>query len=352
MEKYAVIGLMSGTSLDGVDIAYCNFELEDDSWKFTIKETTTVKYAPEWHLNLKESIFKDANQLQILDNLYGEYLGNLCKSFINKHKIKPDLIASHGHTVFHQPDKGFTLQIGNGDKIAKITNTPTVYDFRSLDVKLGGQGAPLVPIGDRLLFKEYDFCLNLGGFANISFEKNTTRIAFDICPLNIVINEVCEHIGLSFDKNGEIAKQGEVNTNLLNELNDLKYYAQVFPKSLGKEFVLEEIQPLLNKYPISIAHKLRTFYEHIAIQISKTINTETGETVLVTGGGTYNVYLLELIRKHINRKIVIPSKTIIDFKEAMIFAFLGVLKKRGENNCLASVTGASQDCSGGILAIP
>ncbi len=352
MAIYKVIGMMSGTSLDGIDLAYCTFEYKEDLWGFKIEKSITIEYPKDWKYNLKESIYKNKNQLQSLDKLYGEFLGITCKNFIKDYDLDPDLIASHGHTVFHNPDKGFTLQIGNGEKIARICNTPTVYDFRSTDVKLGGQGAPLVPIGDKLLFSEFDFCLNLGGFANISFDKNNKRIAFDICPVNIVINELCEQIGLDYDKDGKIAQKGNIDTVLLTELNNLDYYQKAFPKSLGKEFIIEKVNPILNKYSLSIEDQLRTFYEHIAKQIASILNSKKGNSILISGGGAYNVFLIELIRKHINKKIILPSKEIIEYKEAIIFAFLGVLKLRNENNCLASVTGASSDNSGGIFIMP
>lgn len=343
---------MSGSSLDGVDIAYCILTENQNKWDFKIEKATTIEYSKEWRYKLKESMFKNFKQLEILDISYGEFLGHLCKKFINEQNILPSLIASHGHTVFHKPDKKITLQIGNGKKIAQITNVATVYDFRSLDVKLGGQGAPLVPVGDQLLFKNYDFCLNLGGFTNISFHKNDNRIAFDICPCNILLNQICEEIGVEYDKNGNLGKTGMIYTELLLDLNQLKFYQQKPPKSLGKEFVLNKIQPLLKKFNLPVVDKLRTVYEHIALQITSIIEHEIGDNVLITGGGAYNTFLLDLIRQKTTKKLEIPSKEIINYKEALIFGFLGILKFRGENNCLASVTGASRDCSGGILVYP
>lgn len=343
---------MSGTSLDGVDLAYCIFSLKNKKWSFTIEEAMTISYPNEWIYNLKEAIFKDREQLKKLDILYGDYLGNRCKHFMTQHNLQPDLIASHGHTIFHQPEKGFTLQIGNGNQIAKIAGIKTVYDFRSLDVRLGGQGAPLVPIGDKFLFPDYDFCLNLGGFSNISFERNGQRIAFDICPVNVVINTICKTVDLDYDKDGSLAKKGTIHPQLLSELNNIPFYQKNEPKSLGIEFVLEYIYPLLKKYDLSIEDKLRTYYEHIAIQTAKIINPVKGENVLITGGGAYNNFLIACIKTHINKESYIPSKVIIDFKEALIFGLLGILKLKGENNCLASVTGASEDCSGGKISFP
>jgi anhydro-N-acetylmuramic acid kinase len=341
--------MMSGTSLDGLDIAHCTFSENNNVWSFTVESATTIPYSTAWKSRLKKAPALTPINLKNLDIEYGIYLGKVCNDFIKTNKIKADLIASHGHTIFHQPQQGITLQIGDGNKIAEITNLNTVYDFRSLDVKLGGQGAPLVPIGDQKLFSEFDFCINLGGFANISFEKNNQRIAFDICPVNIVINEICESIGKRYDKGGSIAKRGQIDQALLKELNNISYYQQLPPKSLGKEWMLQYINPIIECYQISVEDKLRTFYEHIAIQLSTIINTEQGNKVLISGGGTYNTFLIDLLRSKTNKEIYIPSKKIIEFKEALIFAFLGTLRLRGENNCLSSATGAKEDCCGGVL---
>ena len=351
MEAYNVLGLMSGTSMDGLDIAYCTFEFKE-KWTFEVKKTSTVPYSQTWQLSLQNAFLKSEEEIKQLDESFGIFLGVQCIHFINKNKITPNLIASHGHTVFHQPDKGITLQIGSGKIISKMTNIPTVYDFRSLDVKLGGQGAPLVPIGDKLLFGEYDFCLNLGGFSNISFEKNGKRVAFDICPQNIILNEISQSIGDTYDKNGELGRQGNINQELLTELNELDYYQKLPPKSLGKEFTTEFTHPILRKYLISANDKLRTYYEHSAIQISNVINQQRGKSVLVSGGGAHNSFFIEVLKSKTTKEIVIPSYEIIDFKEAIIFAFLGVLKHRNEINCLASVTGASRNSSGGVLVTP
>ena len=198
-----------------------------------------------------------------LHSEFGRYLGSKTLEFIKRTEFKAELISSHGHTIFHQPDKGYTLQIGNGADIAAITNTLTVSDFRTGDVALGGQGAPLVPVGDELLFSDYDYCLNLGGFANISFNKNNKRIAFDICPVNFVLNHLAENHGLPYDKNGNLGRQGNVHTVLLNELNQIPYYQSTSPKSLGREWVEQEIFPVIDQFKISETDKIRTVYEHI-----------------------------------------------------------------------------------------
>jgi anhydro-N-acetylmuramic acid kinase len=288
-----------------------------------------------------------------LHTKYGRFLGTETKRFINKTGFYPDLIASHGHTVFHQPELGFTFQIGNGADIAGITGITTISDFRTGDVALGGEGAPLVPVGDKLLFSEYDYCLNLGGFANISFEENNRRIAFDICPVNFVLNHFAEKQGLQFDKNGELGKKGKVEIKLLEKLNHIDFYQKKPPKSLGREWVEQAFMQVVNSFNIPDNDKLRTVYEHIAQQIAGTISGEDrekdGTKMLVTGGGAFNTFLIERLKSLLKIEIVIPSNEIVNFKEALIFAFLGILKYRGENNCLASVTGAKQDHSSGIV---
>ncbi|HEY4787022.1 MAG TPA: anhydro-N-acetylmuramic acid kinase, partial [Bacteroidales bacterium] len=247
------------------------------------------------------------------------------------------------------PNKGLTLQIGNGANIAAQTGITTICDFRTMDVALGGQGAPLVPIGDKFLFADYEYCLNLGGFANISFENNGKRLAYDICPTNIVINYLVKERNLNFDPDGSIARQGKLNESLLNDMNNLSFYHQNGPKSLGKEWVLKEMFPIINSYNISIEDKLRTYYQHIAIQIKNALSHKPGEKMLITGGGAHNIFLMELFNSLLKTEIQIPVKEVTDYKEALIFAFLGILRFRKECNCLASVTGAKNDNIGGII---
>ncbi len=244
---------MSGTSLDGLDIAYCSFKHEKGKWHFNIKEAVTIKYSSEWLKKLSTAHKLSSIQLLQLHNDYGYYLGACVNKFIKEKTIdKIDFVSSHGHTIFHQPEKHFTFQLGNGAAIAAKCNLPAISDFRSLDVLLGGQGAPLVPIGDKLLFSEYDFCFNLGGIANISFESKKKRLAFDICPVNIVLNHLAGLLNKEYDRDGLIAAAGKVDAKLLNSLNSLSYYKQAFPKSIGREWVEEEFLPILNKSNISV----------------------------------------------------------------------------------------------------
>jgi len=351
-----VVGLMSGTSLDGLDLVAAEFWKTNEKWHFHIEASETIEYSNEWKTRLKNAPEFSGLELIQLHTEYGRFLGSETKRFIAQNHFQPDIVASHGHTIFHQPEKGFTFQAGSGFEIATVTGITTIADFRSGDVALGGQGAPLVPVGDRLLFSEYEYCLNLGGFANISFEKNGKRIAFDICPVNIILNHFAEKQGFSFDKNGEMGRKGKVNTELLNLLNQMGFYHVEPPKSLGREWVEQVFMPVLNDFEISDEDKLRTIYEHIAQQIVGTIYRGKGEgegegggRMLVTGGGAFNAFLIELISEKTQVELVTPSNEIVNFKEALIFAFLGVLKFQGEINCLSSVTGAKCDSSLGIM---
>lgn len=348
-DTYKVIGLMSGTSLDGLDIAFCTFTY-DHRWSFLFHLGRTVPYSDEWKNKLTKAPSLSKDEMLALDVEYGKYLGQQVNSFIRENKLDDvDLISSHGHTILHQPQNGITLQIGSGQEIKNATGKTVVCDFRKGDVALGGQGAPLVPIGDKLLFPQMNYCLNLGGIANISFDKNNERLAFDICACNIVLNKlVSDERGIAYDNDGEIARTGKLNKELLSTLNEISYYSQPFPKSLGREDIERDVFPLLEKFKISLEDKLHTFCKHIAIQISSVLEKDvTDARMLITGGGTLNQFLLECIEDKCNLKIVVPQKEIIDFKEAIIFAFLGVLRMRNEVNCLKSVTGAREDSSGG-----
>ena len=344
------IGVMSGTSLDGIDLVYVKFLKKEYSF-FEIIHTETVSYTKEWKQVLKQAIHLSSKELLDLDVVYGKHLGSVLVNFISNYKITEiDFIASHGHTILHQPEEGITLQIGSGSEIAKITQQKVVSDFRTQDVNLGGQGAPLVPIGDELLFSKYDFCLNLGGFSNVSFKKESKRIAFDICPVNIVLNHYANKIGLEYDENGSIASEGYLNRSLLEKLNTLAFYNKEAPKSLGLEWVQQEIFPLIDTIEEDISSVLRTFVAHIAIQISKII--KDSDSVLITGGGVFNSFLIQEIENYSNIKIVQASYTLINYKEALIFALLGVLKVDNQINCLKSVTGAHKNHSSGVVCLP
>lgn len=350
--EYKVIGVMSGTSLDGIDLAYITFTL-DSIWSFKIETAETVAYNEEWLSILKDLVSFSSEELQDIDDDYTLYLSKIIQDFIDKSNIKPiDAVCSHGHTALHQPKKGLTYQIGNKALLATQLNLTLVCDFRVQDVLLGGQGAPLVPIGDKLLFSDYNFCLNLGGFANISTEINSNRIAYDICPVNIVLNHYVKQLGFDYDDEGKIASTGEINLELFDALNKLLFYGQNYPKSLGLEWVNKEVVPMIDGYNLPVKDVLRTFDEHVAFQISKEINKKSNASVLVTGGGAFNLFLMQRIKCLTKNKIITPTKEIIEYKEALIFGLLGVLKLRNETNCLSSVTGAKIDHSSGEIIIP
>ncbi len=349
--NYNVIGVMSGTSLDGVDLAQIQFHIKNNKWCFEIIENETIEYSQEWLNKLKLAINFSNPELSKLDQEYTQLLATLISSFINKHQIENlDAVCSHGHTILHQPKNGLTLQIGNLPEMAGLINQKVVCNFRIQDVELGGQGAPLVPMGDRLLFSDYDFCINLGGFSNISFEQNNKRIAFDISPVNTVLNYYANQLGMKYDDKGEISKTGKINIGLLEYLNALTYYKQSFPKSLGFEFVKNTVIPSIEKFELDIKDKLCTFVEHVAFQTALSLNNfeTTHKKILITGGGAYNDFLIYRIKVHLPKaKIHIPTSKIVEYKEALIFALLGVLKLRNETNVLSSVTGAKIDhCAG------
>ena len=344
------IGLMSGTSLDGLDIAYCRFDYTD-KWNFELLASHTYPYPAEWKEKLSRLEQKSAWEYAKANVDLGHYFGRKVNEFKQQYRVeKLDFVSSHGHTIFHRPDIGITTQIGDIDSIAAETVNLVVGNFRTFDVALGGQGAPLVPIGDKLLFADHDGCLNLGGFSNISFHKNGKRLAFDISPCNMILNLLANQMGMDYDRDGLVARGGTRVEDLFAKLNSLEYYSRKAPKSLGKEWLVEELLPLIPSH-IPTADLLRTTTEHIGYQIAKVINDEKLSNVMITGGGALNTFLIECISYHCpHTKVVIPSKEVINYKEAIIFAFLGVLRISGGNNCLSSVTGAKADNCGGNIS--
>lgn len=347
---YHAIGIMSGTSLDGVDLIYVRF-LKDSLYTFEILSATTVAYDAVWKQKLTDAYMGDLD-IESLNKEYGRYLGTLVNTFKIENSIdKVDFIASHGHTIFHRPEQGITLQIGDGQTLSNITKAKVLCDFRTQDVALGGQGAPLVPIGDQLLFSEYDYCLNLGGFANISYQQEDRRLAYDICPVNIVLNYFANKLGHTFDNKGSLSRQGKLHEKLLSQLNALNYYSIKPPKSLGLEWVDATIFPLIEKLNIDPKDILRTFTEHIAIQLNASIS-KLPASVLITGGGAFNDFLITRLRSYCKAEIVIPHSHLVEYKEALIFALLGLLKLNELPNVLKSVTGASRDHSSGKIFNP
>jgi len=343
-----IIGLMSGTSLDGIDIAYIEFR-QKQSLEFKILKTAAIPYPDYWRSKLTNAFDEPLKKVTQLSKEYGNYIGKLVLDFMDENKIDSvDFVASHGHTIFHKPDAGFTLQIGDGQNIANTSKQKVICDFRTQDVALGGQGAPLVPIGDQLLFSEYDYCVNIGGFANISFDENRIRKAYDICPANIVLNHYTRQIGLEYDDKGAIAKTGKLNKDLLSKLDAHLIYKE--KKSLGNEIVVSDFIPLIDSFDLSLEDTLHTYIEHFAKKIGKELKPNT--KTLITGGGALNTYLIERIQDYTKSKVFIPDKVLINYKEALIFGLLGLLRSENKTNCLASVTGASKEHSSGKIFIP
>ncbi|MBP9991189.1 MAG: anhydro-N-acetylmuramic acid kinase [Bacteroidales bacterium] len=345
-----VIGLMSGTSLDGLDIAYCEFS-ESEGLRYKLLAAETYPYPQQWVDRLSTLEHASAYEYALAHVELGHYFGKCVNRFRKAHPGKVDLVASHGHTIFHQPQLGLTTQIADGDAIAAETGLPVAFNFRTFDVALGGQGAPLVPIGDRLLFGDYDACLNLGGFSNISYEESGLRKAFDVSPCNMALNALARNLGMDYDRDGILASQGALNEDVLQKMNALEYYHRPAPKSLGKEWYIENFLPLIaSQNPQSM---LRTTVEHIAQQVSKVVSSQTVRTLLVTGGGAKNKFLVERIAALSPQcSVTIPDHQVVDYKEAIVFALLGYLRIKGQNNCLQSVTGASLDnCSGQLSGI-
>jgi anhydro-N-acetylmuramic acid kinase len=354
MKNDCIIGLMSGTSMDGLDLCACVFSSNDELTDFRIVHAETIHYPEEWREKLLNAPQLSGETLIKLHHQLGDYFGNTTLDFIQKNKLHPTLIASHGHTIFHQPHHGFTLQIGSGANIAAITGIDTVCDFRSKDVALGGQGAPLVPIGDQHLFGNYEACLNLGGIANISYYQEGKRIAFDICPVNMALNFYAEKLNLKYDNNGQIAASGKVIEELLANLNRLSFYSEKGPKSLGKEWFEKYFLPVITEFEqqnnSSIADILSTLIEHISIQHSDIFSKANIKgPVLVTGGGALNDFLVSRIISNTTTSIYIPESDVINYKEALIFAFLGWLYCEDKTNTLSSATGAKRDSIGGAL---
>ena len=349
--KYFAIGLMSGTSLDGLDIVACSFLQQDEGYSFQIEAADCVTYSSHWKERLSTAHKLKQDALNSLDIAFGKYCGKVIRGFLIDRQIPVssiDLIASHGHTIFHDPEQHLTRQVGSGIEIVRETGIPVVSDFRSQDVVMGGQGAPLVPIGDRLLFSKYNQCLNLGGFSNISYEKGGKRIAFDISPVNFVLNYLADLIDYQYDRDGEIARSGKLLPELYDALEALDYYHQKPPKSLSREWVEKSVFPLFKRNDYSVPDLLHTFVMHTTTRITSVLSGK----VLVTGGGSKNAYLIELMNQKSNVELIIPDEQIVDYKEAFVFALLGVLRFENRINVLASVTGAPKDHSAGTIFKP
>lgn len=352
MKEYCVIGLMSGTSLDGLDIACCTFtDNQTSTTGYKILKTQFIPYSADWKERLKKVHRQNAFDLAKADTDFGRFLGEAVKKFTKTNHLKPQLIASHGHTIFHEPQKKFTTQIGDGAAIYAITGIPVVSDLRNVDVHCGGQGAPLVPFGDKTLFGEYGTVINLGGIANISFDnRNGERIAFDVCPCNLLLNYLAAQAGSEIDENGKLSAGGKNSKKLVQDLNSNEYYKQPLPKSLDKSFVEETFIHLLRQHNLPAEDKLASVCEHIAAQIAAAISlADNQEKTLLTGGGAFNINLVKLLQKKTASQIVVPNSELVNFKEALIFAFLGLQRALNRKNVYKTYTGAEISSIGGAL---
>lgn len=359
MKQYRVVSMMTGTSMDGVDLAYCIIEENEGKYTYKIEVADCIPFPQKWKLRLQSLVLQNAVTYLKTDAFFGHYLGEVARNFIEEKQLagKIDFIASHGQTVFHQPENQMTSQIGDGAAIAAETGYPVVCNFRTTDVALNGQGTPIAPIGDKLFYGNFKFCLNLGGISNLSAKLDDGRmLGWDVSGCNMVLNFLAGEIDLEVDKDGVIAREGKVHEELLNDLNTQWYYEKAYPKSLGGGWVTKVFMPMFRKYRMSTEDKLCTAVEHIAMQIGKDLNTvmaneniskDAGHQMLVSGGGAFNKFLIERIKAHAPVQLVVPDAATIKFKEALIIALMGVLRLRGEMNVLASATGASGDSCGG-----
>jgi anhydro-N-acetylmuramic acid kinase len=354
---YRAIGTMSGSSMDGLDIAYCTFEEIGGKWSVEITASDCISFPDEWKTKLAAITILTAKDLLLTHTAFGKWMGNAINAFIEKNNLahKVHLISSHGHTVFHEPQLGMTFQMGDGAAIAATTKLPVVTDLRNMDIALGGQGAPIVPIAEKLLWQEHHYFLNLGGICNVTATQNDKHIAFDVCPANRVLNLLINEIGKAYDENGNEASKGNLNEDLLFELNDMDYYKKLYPKSLSNEFGIDHVFQIIQRYEISVQDKSHTMCIHIAQQIKLALQSFTHDetsTMLVTGGGAFNSFLLKCIEHELESlqiEIVIPDENLINYKEAVAMALIGVLRWREEENVLASVTGALRNSVGGAL---
>ena len=360
------LGLMSGTSLDGLDMALWSFRenAKGNGYQYKISKTETLAYSAEMKALLLAAYRDPSTILLEKHQQYGHWLGQQIKLFLTPKGLECNYIASHGHTVFHRPELGYSFQLGAGQAIANETQIPVIADFRNTDIALGGQGAPLVPIGDALLFNEYKYCINIGGISNISIKASLNKrnkfepniIAYDIGVANMLLNELAGKKGLEYDHNGALAAQGKLDQALYDQLNALGHYAAPFPKSLGVEWYEANVKPLFENNTASIEDQLHTAVIHIAYQMFRSItpSLEKGDKILLSGGGAFNQFLVQSLSEKLQSlaSIDIGNKEIVAFKEALIFAFMGYLKIQSKINCYKSVTGAIKDSSCGLIFYP
>jgi anhydro-N-acetylmuramic acid kinase len=338
---------MSGTSLDGLDVAICEFTC-DPTWSGRILQFNMFDFSESLRSSLKNSMILTAEELWKLDKSWAHFAAECVSKTSPELLLRVQLLSSHGHTVFHNPQDGYSVQIGSGAVLAAQSNLPVVCDLRSLDIAYGGQGAPLVPLVDSTLFSEYTACLNLGGFANISILPK----AWDIGVCNNLLNILAREKGVEYDAEGSIAKSGKIIGDLLQQMLSIPYHRLPPPKSLGVEWMQKELYPLLEKvadHPLE--DRMRTAVEYIAISIVN--DCPKAGKILVTGGGAFNRFLIQRLNELGDGvEFYLPDSEVINGKEAFAFAFLGLLRWLGKPNVLKSTTGARKESSGGAVWLP
>ena len=366
VRSYRILGLMSGSSLDGLDIAYCEFSLAPtgDLLSWELLQCSTLPYTNEWIEVLSQLPTATGYDLARSDAAFGRYLGKLTAEFIRVNSLSPSFIASHGHTTLHDPGQGFTLQVGDGSAIAAVTGIPVISQFRQMDLAYGGQGAPLAPLADRMLMGEADFYLNLGGIANISARTGERFVAFDITGANQILNALAATIGLEYDDGGNIARRGKPDPLLLHKASQLPYFQQPYPKSLGNKWVREKQIDQFIAAPGSVSDKLHTAVLLIAGQVAAALESVLSQErfdkshfqMLITGGGAFNDFLVERIRlacqSRASLSVTVPGPKLVAFKEAALIALMGALRLEERPNCIASVTGATKNAVGGVIHLP
>lgn len=363
-ESSDILGVMSGSSMDGLDLAFIRLNTEVGkpgllSASYELLHGATMPIPEELLNQLKYSSKLDALSLLTLDQDFGSWAGKAIDTAIKQTSFSPSLIGFHGHTVFHFPDRKVSFQLGHGAVLSAYTQLPVVTDFRSQDMALGGQGAPMVSIAEKWLWPDYSGFLNLGGICNITLKK--TKEAYesaDIWVCNQILNHLAREVGHSYDDRGLIAAKGLPIDELIEALLLAEWFEKKAPKSLDNSYLYEEVIPLFNKYrDYSTGDKLHSAVIVIAKAIANHVNAVYHSEaiqggIMLTGGGALNDFLVEKIRAELTCDIFLPDLETIQFKEAIMVAFAGWLRWRGLPNFIKEATGAKSDAIGGVLHIP
>jgi len=365
VSSYRVLGLMSGSSLDGIDWCMANFVFTKGVWTFQIEGCGMLDYSSELVGRFTRGHQLSVHEVMLLQDEFSRLSTRAALEAITQWG-RPLLIAEHGHTLVHRPELGYTWQINAAPMLSARLRLPVVSDFRRVDVAMGGQGAPLVPYGDAMLFSRYAACLNLGGIANLSFDQNGKRIGFDVCFANQVLNRLAQNLGLPFDKGGAIAAQAKNSAGeqsrqrvarALSEWSSIDLSRPFPPPSLGRETLETDIIPRFESSGLSAEDALWAWCEHIAECVLHYLKFNPAEgKILVTGGGAFNQFLMECLRAAAAKKPEFKwekgTDALITHKEALLFGFLGLLRFLGLNNVDASYTRSSSSHSAGCIYNP